>query len=61
MEYRHTPEWVRLRPEHTEKVLQLERAKREKYDTAPPALTNFGCTKCRFRGPLDKFQEHCQK
>ena len=61
MEYRHTPEWVRLRPEHTEKVLQLESAKREKYDAAPPALTNFGCTKCRFRGPLDKFQEHCQK
>ena len=61
MEDRHKPEWVRLDAEIEEKVLQLEMAKREKLDATPPGLTNFGCTKCRYRGSLDKFQEHCQR
>ncbi|KAI1795643.1 hypothetical protein LXA43DRAFT_730736 [Ganoderma leucocontextum] len=61
LDHRHTPEWVRLDAEHTAKVLQLEAAKREKHDATAPTTTNFGCTKCRYRGVFDKFQDHCKK
>ncbi|PIL35919.1 hypothetical protein GSI_01579 [Ganoderma sinense ZZ0214-1] len=61
MENRHNPEWVRLDAWHMEKVLQLETAKRERHNATPTGTTNFGCTKCRYRGAVDKFQEHCQK
>lgn len=61
-ERRHTPEWVCLDASNAEKVKQLEVAQREKHEArVAPLLTNFGCTRCRYWGTLDRFQEHCKK
>ncbi|KAM5534231.1 hypothetical protein V8D89_012138 [Ganoderma adspersum] len=60
-DYPHTPEWVPLGPEHTFKVLQLEKIIHEKHDLAVSPMVNFGCTQCRYRGVLCEVVDHSSR